>query len=194
MIALDRDTYRASRVKFNTYAGMDGTCEPFTVDQLSALQVQLARWETRNFGYQPAWTAALGIVEEIGELLAARNASEVEDGIGDVMIFATQLCTAYRLDFGVLLTARLAVPDAMHALTIAAGFISRCILKEQQKIRDSLTQEACRERIAFGVYALICALSTAFPLRDLPSIYAGVAVGVVLKRDWARFPLDGVTQ
>lgn len=126
-----RDPYQASRDAFDRYAGMDAPEVPD--NPLSALQVRLCRWQTRNFGAGTSAHSVLGVVEEVGEALEGflglavaagrlahavlkadqkiRSLSDPEkarravaDGVADLSVYAIQVCTAFRLDYGVLLT------------------------------------------------------------------------------------------
>lgn len=106
---------RAAKDVFDDYAGMDAGKLP--ADPWSALQVMLSRWETRNFGAGTLAHRALGVCEEAGELAHAilkheqgirgmgdRDAMReaAGDAIADVTIYAINLATALRLDFGTL--------------------------------------------------------------------------------------------
>lgn len=117
-------TQRAREV-FGTYAGIDAPAKPSDAlsgydnpHWLSDLQVELARWQSRNFGGATTEQAALGVCEEAGEIAhAVLKASQrirgmgdpeavreaVGDGIADCAVYLVQLATLYRLDFGALL-------------------------------------------------------------------------------------------
>lgn len=105
-----------ARESFATYAGMDAPDLP--VDDTAALQVLLARWQTRNFGVGNLQQCALGVAEESGELCHAilKNAQGIRgmddreafraaagDALADICIYAIQCATLLRLDFGTLL-------------------------------------------------------------------------------------------
>lgn len=115
---LDEPIQKAKQA-FDSYAGLDTPYLPddATKHNLSTLQVRIHRWQARNFG---ASNPFLGIVEEVGELSHAilkheqkirgfddpdKFLNEAGDAIADMTVFAMQLCTRYRLDFGVLLAA-----------------------------------------------------------------------------------------
>ena len=99
---------------------------------LVALQIRLAAWQVENFGSGSQMHPALGISEELSESLEGyvalmiyagrlsktvlkhdqriRNLADpdkarraVADGLADLLVFAMQLCTRFRLDFGTLL-------------------------------------------------------------------------------------------
>lgn len=123
------DPYTLSREAFDAYCAFDAPKLPS--DRLSALQVQLCRWQTRNFGAQPDVRNVLGMAEELGELIEGvlglavsigkvahstlkheqkiRGMADdetfrraVADAIADTMVFTMQLCTNLRMDFGTL--------------------------------------------------------------------------------------------
>lgn len=100
---------------FDKYAGLDSPALPY--DDMSCAQVLHARWSARNFGAVPLELTVLGMAEELGELSHAVLKREQKirgfdddqkfreaagDAIADIMIYATQACTALRLDFGTL--------------------------------------------------------------------------------------------
>lgn len=66
---MSETAYKAARRSFDQYAGMDAPLLP--ADPLSALQVELSRWETGQFGFQPREKPALGMSEELGEMFEA---------------------------------------------------------------------------------------------------------------------------
>ena len=107
-----------ARLEFATYAAMDAGDLPGST--MSATQVLLARWQSRQFGPANAQLLALGVAEETGELAHAilkaaqgirgqddreHHVECVADAIADVAIYLTQLATLYRLDFGELYVA-----------------------------------------------------------------------------------------
>lgn len=115
-MALD-EAIRKAKLAFDSYAGMDKPelPEDATKHNLSKLQVRIHRWQANNFAESDPF---LGIVEEVGELSHAilknkqrirgfddqdKFLNEAGDAIADMTVFAMQLCTKYRLDFGVLL-------------------------------------------------------------------------------------------
>lgn len=109
-----------AREAFDGYAALDAPHLPLLDGEvnLSALQVQLYRWQVRNFGVPSELAILAGATEELGELahallkhhqgirgMANREAMReaAGDAIADVVVYLIQLCTALRLDFGTLL-------------------------------------------------------------------------------------------
>lgn len=103
---------------FNEYAGMDAPHVP--TDPFSALQVRMARWQARNFGYQPIEREVLGVSEEAGELAHAvlkglqgirgmddREAyrAKAADALADIAIYSMQVATSLRIDYGTIIQA-----------------------------------------------------------------------------------------
>lgn len=192
------DLYQAARAAFAEYAAANAPHLP--PDPLSALQVRLARWEAVQFSYQPPWTAVLGVCEEIGELEEADiDIAKLRDAVADTMIFATQLCTAYRLDFGTILRARdralvrfVGWFGAMRPTVIAGGRLARAVLKEAQGIRGA-DREATRRAVADAIHLLLNALGEIEPVQPIDEVYAEVAERIVLRRNWIANPMDGGT-
>jgi NTP pyrophosphatase (non-canonical NTP hydrolase) len=184
------DIPTAAREAFDMYAGLDAPDLPNA--PLSALQVRLFRWEVGQFGYQPSHRYVLGIVEEIGELLESISTHDWVDALGDIQVFAIQLCTAYRLDFGTLRkVARSAGDDWREAFVFATALLARAELKSSQRIRG-YTEERTREVIADGVVAVCAGVLGAARMLDLDSLDALIVTAEqVLKRDWRRAPENG---
>lgn len=112
----DRAVIANASEVFDQYAAMDAPEVPR--DPLSALQVMLVRWQTRNFGSADVREQTLGVCEEAGELAHAilkgaqgirgldnreKMREEAGDAIADCAVYLMQVCTALRLDFGTLL-------------------------------------------------------------------------------------------
>lgn len=87
------------------------------VDSISKLQVQIAYWQSENFGVVSMERQALGVAEEAGELCHSilkhlqgirgyddENYFRVKagDAIADATIYLMQVCTVLRLDFATL--------------------------------------------------------------------------------------------
>ena len=106
-----------AREEFNTYAAMDAPVLPD--DPQSCLQVQLTRWQAKNFGGANAFQMLAGVVEEVGELAHAllkhdqkirgfeddvKYREAAGDAIADAVVYLNQLSTLLRLDFGTLVS------------------------------------------------------------------------------------------
>jgi NTP pyrophosphatase (non-canonical NTP hydrolase) len=191
-------TYELSRAKFSEYAGMDAPYLPG--GELSALQVSLDRWEKKNFGIQPPMVYALGIAEEVGEFFEEVGRGDedgVRDAVGDVLIYATQLATAHRLDFGTLLEHQWTHGEpALHGsrfdreLMQDVGNLCHVMLKAAQGIRGYNDPDAIRVAICEGICALVRSLSLASPVHGVRSMYVETS-GRVLRRNWVADPLTG---
>lgn len=143
---------RASE-RFEVWAGIGaGQLPP---DQIDAVQVRLTRWQQAAY---PTTTSdlgfGLGIIEELGETFdAVDNVDEAIDGLGDVMVYAAQLCTSNRLAFSAVIDlaeawyrdpgiiSGTAQPDS------AAGRLAHVLLKRHQRIRGMADDGAFREAL-----------------------------------------------
>ena len=98
---------------FESYAHLNDPLLP--VNHMSSTQIKLARWQARNFGSATLQDLALGVCEEAGELAHAvlkhlqgiRGLKDpqiakikIADALADVCIYATQIATLLRIDFG----------------------------------------------------------------------------------------------
>ena len=152
--------YEAARAAFDKYAAMDAPHLPD--DPWSALQVKLTRWQTRNFGIQPAERNALGIAEELGEM---------SESILDTVIYNLGLVSGF---------------------AVTAGRLAHTVLKNAQKIRGMDDMEKARHNIADGVADLMVfsmQLCTCFRL-DMGTLFK-LTAEKVLERDWTKKPQDG---
>jgi NTP pyrophosphatase (non-canonical NTP hydrolase) len=100
---------RHAKDTFNQYAArVEDAPNP-----MALLQGRLAAWQSRNFGACDARDQTLGVCEEAGELAHAvlkahqrirgyedqdKLLAAVSDALGDLMVFATQVATHFRLD------------------------------------------------------------------------------------------------
>lgn len=82
------------------------TWAALVIPELDVLQAEIAHWELRNFGGQPAVNPLLGVVEEVGELChghlkmaqGIRGTHEVheaaiDDAVGDIIIYLFNYCS-----------------------------------------------------------------------------------------------------
>lgn len=130
-------------------------------DPVDAMQVQLARWQNDRFGHVPTSDVhiALGVIEELGEVFDEdASAEDAIDGLGDVMVYASQLCTANRLAVGPVIDLAVLYAKAGHcgvqAITIA-GMIAHVALKHAQNIRGLGPAEAYRPRLVDALAMMI---------------------------------------
>lgn len=129
----------AARERFESWAGMDAPHLP--EDPVDAMQVRLARWQIAKFGLCDLREQALGVIEELGETFDAEEREEAVDGLGDVLVYAGQLCITARLAIGPIMDLAKewradpgASPQDLQPVG-AAGKLAHVILKRQQRIR-----------------------------------------------------------
>lgn len=111
----DQDVMEQARACFDKYAAMDSPELPAGL--WSRMQVEMFRWQTRNFGGAERFEIMAGITEEVGELAhvllknkqgirgyddPVKYRTEASDAIGDAVMYMVQLCTILRLDFGTI--------------------------------------------------------------------------------------------
>lgn len=183
-------TYEKSRRAWDAYATIDAPHLP--KDPMGEVQVQLYRWQVNNFDLQPAGRFVLGIVEELGELgeaVEAEDRDAILDAVADVCIYATQLATAHRLDFGVLIAAGREL-SASTSVDVSVGRMAHAVLKTEQRIRGYDDPEKGRFEVAQALVQLVCRLDrmTGAMGADLTETYVSTAAHV-LARDWKADPL-----
>jgi NTP pyrophosphatase (non-canonical NTP hydrolase) len=188
-------TYVAAREAWDRYAALVHPDHPeLPFDPLSELQVRLSRWQVENFGMQSPERFVLGIVEELGELGEAIEMDDPEkilDAIGDTCIYATQLASVHRLDFGVLLR-KTRDRGGSPPVDVTLGRMAHAVLKTVQGIRGYDVAEKGRREVGDSLMGLL------FRMRDmarrmevsLEEVYVATAEHV-LKRDWKAAPTNG---
>lgn len=152
--------------------------DPRPDDPLLCLQLDLYRWQVNHFGLCSDLQFAAGVVEEMGELADARmnelygNGSfeEIDDAVGDVAIYASQLLTSNRLGLNVaveyaleLARARSTAPTTTLAVA-TAGRLMHVVLKRSQRIRGFDDRDVYRAHLLQAVagcmsHSGVCSLS-----------------------------------
>lgn len=112
----EKEIAQKAKEVFDSYCAMDSGELPD--NQLSALQMKLSRWQTKNFKPPTAGELCLGVAEESGELAhvvlkniqGLRGFEDIEkvrevggDSMADAIVYMFQLATHWRLDLGTLI-------------------------------------------------------------------------------------------
>jgi len=157
------------------------------------LQKEVSAWAVRNFGDTPAWMPMLGLVEEVGEYLAAEvvgNQAEMLDAIGDQTIYVLNLCEKVGIKFGDI-TGPPQELDAKELLGVL-GVGCQAILKNAQAIRG-FTWDKRRERMLVCLsmwHRWVASECQNYGMVvDLRQVVDGVWAKVKL-RDWVKNPTD----
>lgn len=134
---------------------------PGSLHATDEMQVRLAAWQADRFGHVPTSDVhiALGVIEELGEAFDEdAGAEESIDALGDVMVYASQLCTANRLAVRpvIELACLYAKANQCHAQPITlAGQLAHVCLKHAQGIRGLGPDEAYRPRLVDALALMI---------------------------------------
>lgn len=184
------EIYTESRELFERYAAFDGNTDKIKTGDCGyhALQIDLARWQVRNFGGCDAREMALGICEEICcEWVTALTIGikpEIFDAVGDALIFLAQLLTLNRLSIGPLL--KYASTHPVGDPVVQAGKLAHIVLKRAQKIRTQRNDEEYRELLSMQAHAIVRSFGM-----DARRAFTETAK-TVLARDWVKNPINGV--
>jgi len=173
----------ASRVGSVMIDPIDGV-DTFDVAEVALMQMELARWQVRNFGVSSDERMALGLYSELDELNMADSHETSVDAWADAAIYAGQLLMNNRLSIA---------PIIMRLRSDPGESIGHVVLKCAQGIRG-IAGDNYRPRLYASVHV---ALREAWRsiATDLTMAQAYLAVGAeVLKRDWRKFPLNGRDQ
>lgn len=180
------EIYTESREWFERYAAFDGNTDEISC-RYHALQIDLARWQVRNFGGCDAREMALGICEEICcewvTALAIGSEPELLDAVGDALIFLAQLLTLNRLSIGPML--KYASTHPVGDPVVQAGKLAHIVLKRAQKIRTQRSDEEHRELLSMQAHAIVRSFGM-----DARRAFAETA-STVLARDWVKNPATG---
>jgi hypothetical protein len=166
---------------------------------LKQLQSETKLWAEHNFGNVNktyAYHPLLGMIEEMGELeiaLDAESSLEIQDAIGDVIIYMADYCNRMQFNLEVISNIPLnRFPIASEILPII-GRICHGQLKLEQNIRGSAAAHIVdiHECLCYIIHWLncICLSSDWNFLNIVRDVWESVH-----QRDWKRNAEDGGTQ
>lgn len=193
--AEERRVACSSALIYARWRSLEGCPRVAGFDAMTCLQIDLLRWERKNFGLQPSYTSALGVIEEVGELEDAQDdEDEWADAIGDIMIYACNLCSKNALDFGTMMqVAYDARPAPMVGILGKLGKLAHVVLKADQGIRHYADRDVARRDIGIVLYRVVSSVVRYATMcgHDPREIMAEVA-REVMKREWWANPGMGV--
>ena len=150
---------------------------------------EIQEWQVRNFPNALPHQPLLGMVEECGELLESTNNEQLEDAIGDVLIFMSHYIALNHLDISYCFIGR---PPKGQNLIANLGALCHAHLKGEQKIRG--TEAESQEKKVYALVEILCDLAHfANGLGKTSQECLESAWKEVKKRDWIKFPGDGKT-
>lgn len=159
---------------------------------LTKLQYRLMLWERENFGTQSAMMSAAGVIEEVGELLAAISDGDKDgiiDAVGDIMVYLCQLCSKSRLDFASIVSSPESCPNQD---TNSMYMMMHVVLKREQRIRGYDDRDTYDRDIAIcvsGIIGYVKYLTSGYDLQH-KKIFFKVATEVMC-RNWRENKHDG---
>lgn len=185
-------------------------------------QILLAAWSRRNFpmGAQTHdLVCGLGVVEELSELVGHLLAvalgkgngflteAQISDALADMMIYACQIATTYRLDYLTLVEAsrpasvlvtphglpmRIDAPSAGIMGALAVGRLARALGKSAAGIRGLDTRENQRHAIAAAIMSCANFAQTGLQImKAQPDTMFVATARRVMQRDWIAYPMTG---
>ena len=175
------------------------------------LQSEVSEWALRNFGKQGAYQPMLGLMEEVGEFLAAREKAKnisnnkqlaevaklylltdaMVDAIADQCIYTLNLCEICGINFAEDIAKNTSEPLRDSELMGALALASRAILKYDQGIRGINYYERQKNLIiALSVwFKWVSYQSKWYRFEDTDIITEKVWQQVKL-RDWKKHPTN----
>jgi hypothetical protein len=147
---------------FNVWAHVPASAtHMLSLPAVDAMQIHLAAWQYDRFGGVPTSDVhmALGVIEELGEAFDEDAGPEDSvDALGDVMVYASQLCTANRLAVRPVidLACLYVKTNRCYAQPITiAGMLAHVALKHAQNIRGLGPDGAYRPRLVDALAMMI---------------------------------------
>lgn len=201
---------------FNSWAGIDAPDLP--TDPVDAMQVELVRWQHRNFGnVSPVGKInvhmGLGVIEEYCECLAAKELGGSKgklDGLGDLCVYSGQMLIGNRLAIRPVMQMADAYidlwdetdPEKIPTSDELIGLFCHKLLKREQLIRGMHDDDAWRAALCSNIAQLLASAKQCIYYEDVEVEFTGliertyidVGKSVVLKRDWVFNPGNGVSQ
>lgn len=161
---------------------------------LAKFQDEVGIWSRRNFGDQPAYRPLLGMVEELGELYEADDASDFSamlDSIGDLMVFMADFCHRRGLSLSEIVEAaeEPSVDFSESALMKAVGRVCHAQLKLEQGIRTDKDHVGDMKKALSQVVTALCMWADLIDSNVAQATLA--AWSIVSKRNWAADPSKG---
>ena len=166
---------------------------------LQEIQQEQVEWVAKNFGTRSSWQPFVGMVEEIGELEAARCESVVDvyDAIVYIFIFMADFCTLEGFDLGKLYEQaqdfNVNGEPFSNSLTSSLSWVACGFLKKNQGVRG--TPEENREKMREGLRGMLAHLDLILlgmrGTLSLPDVVL-CTWQAVRKRDWKAYPLTGL--
>lgn len=171
------------------------------------LQKEIADWSLHNFGHQDAWQPMLGLVEEIGEYMAAREAwnpqnngpdsrikTAMEDALADQAIYVLNLAQVCGIQFGPdIVGCTLNVPSPLSDAELLGSLGAAChaVLKEAQGIRGYDKERRRDEMIVALSLWYRWALYQPYKYRlEKLDVVTTEVWGKVKLRDWRKSPTN----
>lgn len=152
--------------------------------KLEELVSEVRVWSRHNFGAQESWRPFIGIGEEIGELFAATDDKAHVDAVADCLIYFCDWIGGYAPE----IVPRLRYDTPPGMLPIVYGSLCRVVLKRAQGIRNMSSPEL----LTVACNAFLSSLAAAAG-DDLLGLTSEVWTEV-RKRDWKRFPKNGLSE
>lgn len=163
-------TYTCARDAYESWAAND-IRDPLPADPIDARQIELCRWQRRNFGDQSDERMTLGVIEEMAECLSAEEPQEPQesgserlDALGDACVFAGQLAMGNRLAIRPILHLAFVLANSFIRggepidrikILVSWGVLAQVVLKGAQKVRGLDDQQLYQKQLVGAVACCI---------------------------------------
>jgi hypothetical protein len=166
---------------------------------LTEFQQRVEAWNRHNFPNQQPYQSVLGMTEEFcHEALSCKLIDDdFDDAIGDTMVYLADYCFQSGIDLASAAdNCRPTIHDSdelninpMYTVIRSIGMLAHAQLKGEQKIRGDQTAAKF-----YAVGLLVCALFS-YARRAERNLHTAMwdALKHIEKRDWIKYPTDGVS-
>lgn len=180
---------------------------------LNELRIEVGKWSFENFGVNRSkandptmvlgsLAPLMGMAEEIGELEEATTYADLEDAVGDIVIYMCDYLyredSKFPIDKYIFEEVIPSHDDKMRGIRINLGKLWHCTLKRHQGIRgmdDDLAYQIEKDRCVLGIIHHLYHFVRIHLARDTNYTLFHIANKtwdeVVKKRDWKKDAQDG---
>ena len=168
------------------------------------IQMEVCQWSKENFGQQQSkvnpdmflgsLAPMLGIIEEAGEWVDAKDDEEEQDAIGDIMIYLCDYAGREGFILPDVSEQYITNEDPVIKVMRCLGELSHCTLKRHQGIRGFDDHAKYIEARNNAVQGIMDALQTYVEYEhdmELIDVVSSTWEAIVKKRNWKRNNQEG---
>lgn len=148
---------------------------------------EVGEWSITNFGNQDAIYPFIGLIEEIGELVEAKNINDIHDSMGDCMIYLGDFIYRHgNIKIDELFEEKLEY--TFKDILISIGHACHAVLKSKQNIR---TNEDHLVELKKALKYMVSTIRS-YGTEDI-SVITLKTWEIVKKRNWTKNKKNGLS-